>query len=1147
MGTDDAAALWQSKFHKVIEKKDHSLTILSAAEDGVDIGHGKQLTPLLEQYPKSVSIFAETVNLHDPDPKTGINFGSRDTSTVTLSTSRLVTTTGTAVVSVRGRDGTPNESAGSDARDATKGQAGGTLNVFVANAHSEVVPIKFDARGGHGATTREIEYAAGKGGKGGTASVLVVSAWSSILTTLNGMLAKVKSTSSTAPRLPWDPQPPVEPSTDEGTLPEDHEIFSEVTGVLGVIELLVPGDDPLGKEVVAQLSGILQLGDRRTEHAVAMGLGKVTFTIEEALRMQSSRLGYSVTAKGGNGGSPARDKGQTGIRGETGSDGVAQHTCARTIPLSKPPTFAPLHPLQCRMLLEKADALFYFGDTASLKAASKVLSRLILKIASVLGPETKDDSKSASISGQTETRMQALKRVYEAQRDLIGIPNSMTDPVQELWDISLQAMGLLKKLLASSLDYYSHERNWAPRLSAQTLSTETEKAVGSLEKAENLYLKLAGQKEHQETREHLRNMTLGQLNAGEDATQDELKELGSNLSDLRDRVNSATLKTELQRRSDWLALQLQALRDGTNSSVFDLSQSRLLKSVGNIAKSVEVKDLFKKAGDFDPPKKPSKPAMPGGGNDDTTSKPGEGGDTTTPNPDQSSGGGEGSTTNPDPDPDQPSTSRGRSHSVIAAINVVPKEDGKDKPKGEEDKPKDDKDKDKPKEKRGLLGYEFDVTGFTGKILGSSLKEGTSLLWDGLTTIQGEDGEQIDKSLIVGKIERVAGDLNKLVETNNANVTLDPETGAYTVAEKQHSLLVASQEQIEKLTKQLVNAKIGPQAAKTQKALQAYMDLSAERNHAKVQYNTGLVRLVQLRAKLKELETRGKNARRDAIIDPDAKQLDQFVQLSDDIYKATRVRTMRLLSMYRRGIYLSKLVEPAMTNKGDNISDAALSMPAMMLRSMQEALSDELLNLQGAAGSDASRFPPNFDENRGKYVYLSAGQLDMLKENDYVRITLPPPSPTHAELPEFEGRADVRAYRVRFWLDGLRLKKGVDKRNEGKIVTFSLTHEGDSVYFDPKGNPHIFTHDPIEAGWSYRLFEKPNVNNHLWEPLDSGDIVNFKSTRPEENTQYAAPSPFATWTVSLRFLKKEWLDLDFVDQARLEFFGTSRGFSITSGS
>ncbi|KAJ5215412.1 uncharacterized protein N7498_001819 [Penicillium cinerascens] len=153
---------------------------------------------------------------------------------------------------------------------------------------------------------------------------------------------------------------------------------------------------------------------------------------------------------------------------------------------------------------------------------------------------------------------------------------------------------------------------------------------------------------------------------------------------------------------------------------------------------------------------------------------------------------------------------------------------------------------------------------------------------------------------------------------------------------------------------------------------------------------------------------------------------------------------------------------------------------------------------------------NFDTDEGKYVNLTPEDLEFLRKYKQVRLKLPAttPNPTEDTLPSFRGCADVRVYRVRFCLDGVRLQRDIRSPSNHIVLDVNLTHEGDSTYYDRFGNWHAFTHDPIDVKPSFRVLPSPDGGSAHLSALDNGAIV---STVPTAGglQKYAAPSPFAT--------------------------------------
>ncbi|GKU06747.1 serine protein [Fusarium langsethiae] len=252
--------------------------------------------------------------------------------------------------------------------------------------------------------------------------------------------------------------------------------------------------------------------------------------------------------------------------------------------------------------------------------------------------------------------------------------------------------------------------------------------------------------------------------------------------------------------------------------------------------------------------------------------------------------------------------------------------------------------------------------------------------------------------------------------------------------------------------------------------------------------------------------------------------------------------MRLLSLYRRAIYLATLTQPNWNYIGLGTNDASLSLPAAALTNVHDRLAGDLFEAEDKAGSDAQLFPPKFDDDRGKFVQVDH---DSLIKHGQLRIKLPASTPVASEntLPDFRGCADVRIYRVRFFLEGVKIKPDALSKGRCPIVDIDITQEGDSVYYDPSGNCHTFTHEPVDVKPSFRVSPSPDGATRL-TVVDNGDIVSMVP-RAGKVEKYAAPSPFATWTISLRDVDLASVDLSSVTKAWFEFFGTSRSFKASA--
>ncbi|KAE8340736.1 hypothetical protein BDV24DRAFT_164213 [Aspergillus arachidicola] len=188
------------------------------------------------------------------------------------------------------------------------------------------------------------------------------------------------------------------------------------------------------------------------------------------------------------------------------------------------------------------------------------------------------DIKALSEKAQKARKDQltALESVYESQRDLIGIPEYMTDPVGELRRIGREVHDMLFQLNNTSVDYYNNQDNWAPRQSVEMFQEETEASVAILEKSETLFLALSQHKDDVEKNTMLQSSTMEQVEAGRQHIAKERRKLVDQLNSLNRRIQSRVLKAEIERKRQYLIFEWEDLERARNQN-FEIGVERLFK------------------------------------------------------------------------------------------------------------------------------------------------------------------------------------------------------------------------------------------------------------------------------------------------------------------------------------------------------------------------------------------------------------------------------------------------------------------------------------------------------------------------------------------------------------------------------------------
>ena len=538
MAEKQVPRLFLSKFTKTIEHPgSRSICIISATDEGVIVGADSQLGGLLDSHPGGIHIFTERLVLNPYVDQTAPTFASHVSQFFMLAAGELeVNGPLPATLSVSGAAGTPNVGGGSDGDSATHGAAGNTLNLYLQRIPSQTLPIKWEAKGGNGATTANLAIAAGSGGNGGRINLIGHFNATEVLRRLDEY--------SLTWKLPSRWTDKNETAADE--IPRDDLKVSELVDILQLARFMLPSstDQELRNQVTSALEGVLGAA-KRTIYTITAAVNEAISSITDAIENQRLTLIKSCVVTGGNGGSAKLDSGKDGINGRPGSTGDRSVEITTGTSFAQAPGFIFVHPLQCEMLLEKARVYFYFGDKTSCDRAEQTLHSLVQKVTALLN--------------QPDVALVQTWTLFEKQKQIFGLP-SVAELPKRFNSILKEAKSLLFQLTCTNIDYYSLRKDWIPRFTAATFDEETDKYLAHLADLETTYSDYIAALDANKVSTQMREQLVSRSHTTQAGISAQTGQLEENLSLLKTRINDPEFNVkarELRHDVDWALKELK--------------------------------------------------------------------------------------------------------------------------------------------------------------------------------------------------------------------------------------------------------------------------------------------------------------------------------------------------------------------------------------------------------------------------------------------------------------------------------------------------------------------------------------------------------------------------------------------------------------
>ncbi|KAF5366537.1 hypothetical protein D9758_008961 [Tetrapyrgos nigripes] len=403
----------------------------------------------------------------------------------------------------------------------------------------------------------------------------------------------------------------------------------------------------------------------------------------------------------------------------------------------------------------------------------------------------------------------------------------------------------------------------------------------------------------------------------------------------------------------------------------------------------------------------------------------------------------------------------------------------------------------------------------------------------------DSGVAVDKKLLLSKVNHSSitglddftGDLSP--EEKNGEFKVDGNLPGFLIEEAKLKEVLADYTQ----------GALGEAGDELKKKFKEFTDAIVARNNDIVTYNALLTVVKNNLDEASKLQEAKLTAQKIIIIGPDLQAMTDYMRM---IYENARARVMRYLNIGQRALTfkilrsenLLKMYDGSGFNGDIDQNDIPLSLTSDVLASIKSNLDDLLLRGEEEAGISPALFPGNWETGIGKRRYLSAEELQTFLQNKQVKLSILPVYPGQDTDPlstDFRSSANVRVYRVAFYLQGLKSKIDIPQSEDRQPVFMStITHSGSEVIVSMRGVGNYFEHDRLDVKHSSRIAADGSK-----QVLENGEFVRLSPDG--KDSMFGAPGPFTVWEVDSRDTEWDKLDLSGVYSGYLQFCGTNYAF------
>ncbi|KAJ3739417.1 hypothetical protein DFH05DRAFT_1560245 [Lentinula detonsa] len=367
----------------------------------------------------------------------------------------------------------------------------------------------------------------------------------------------------------------------------------------------------------------------------------------------------------------------------------------------------------------------------------------------------------------------------------------------------------------------------------------------------------------------------------------------------------------------------------------------------------------------------------------------------------------------------------------------------------------------------------------------------------------------------------------------SELTPDELNGEFTLDGRVPKLIL-EEEKLRDIVTEYKNEAFAEAGVELLKAYDDFIQALSSRNDDIATYNSLIQRLVAQAEEKRKLTQMKELAQKGTLTNEDLEQMTGYIRM---LFENARARVMRYLSMGQRALTFKILKSRDLLDLDSSVShsaDVPLSVTSDVLVTIRSNLQDLLLTATEENSGIPATFPSNWDTGTGKRRWLSADELKTYLSTKKVSLSIDPVFPRQKPSSlssDFESSANVRVYRVRFYLQGLKAEE-CDSEPQMKAV---IQHNGEETIISRRGVANFFDHSPLNTLHSYSVDESGRIVNIF----DNGDLV--AKTNDVKDSAFGAPGPFTKWNIDSSSAEWDGLDVSGVTSAYLEFFGTNYAF------